>query len=80
MPTVLRVGPYQLGSWSRENNEPPPVHVRRDRCVAKYWLEPNVEFADNIGFAVHELTQIRRIVIEYRDRLLEAWNDHFGKR
>jgi hypothetical protein len=77
MPTVLRIGPYRIGFFSRENNEPPHVHVRRDRFRAKYWLDP-VELAENVRFPLHELTDIRAIVEAHRDRLLEAWHDHLG--
>lgn len=77
MPNVLRVGPYRIGFWSRENNEPPHVHVWRDRSVAKYWIDPIVEFADNQGFSKHELTTIRSIVETHREQLLEAWHEHF---
>lgn len=30
MPTVLRVGPYQIYFYSHEPNEPPHVHIDRD--------------------------------------------------
>ena len=79
MPTVLRIGPYRIGFWSRENDEPPHVHVRRDRFGAKYWLDP-VELADNVRFPLHELTTIRGIIETHREQLLEAWNDHLGKK
>jgi hypothetical protein len=77
MPIVLRIGPYRIGFWSKENNEPPHVHVRRERFVAKYWLNPRVEFADNRGFAPHELRAIRRIVEQHRELLLKAWHEYF---
>ncbi|MBV8781331.1 MAG: DUF4160 domain-containing protein [Phycisphaerae bacterium] len=79
MPTVLRIGPYRIGFWSRENDEPPHVHVRRDRYGAKFWLSP-VELAENVRFPLQELTIIRKIVEANRERLLEAWNEHFGKK
>jgi hypothetical protein len=60
-----------------EGTEPPHVHVRRERFVAKYWIDPLVELADNQGFAEHELSRIRRIVEQHRGRLLEAWHEHF---
>jgi hypothetical protein len=76
MPTVLQIGPYRIGFWSKENDEPPHVHVRRDRFRAKYWLNP-VMLADNVRFPRHELTIIRGIVEEHRERLLRAWHEHF---
>lgn len=55
MPIVLRIGPYRFGFFSGEGTEATHVHVVRDDCVAKFWLEPQVEFADNKGFSRHEL-------------------------
>jgi hypothetical protein len=55
MPTVLRVGPYRFFFYSRENAEPPHIHVDRDDDYAKFWLDP-VALASNRGFRAHELT------------------------
>lgn len=77
MPTVLRIGPYRFYFWSHELNEPPHIHVDRDECSAKYWLQP-VTFARNIGFKGHELRRVEAIVIEHEHEFLEAWNEHFG--
>ncbi|HWP07532.1 MAG TPA: DUF4160 domain-containing protein [Polyangiaceae bacterium] len=76
MPTILRNGPYRFYFHSHEPNEPPHVHVDRDRCSAKYWLEP-VELAVNLGFSAVELARIRRVLISERETLLEAWHDYF---
>ena len=40
MPKALKDGPYRFFFWSRENNEPPHVHVRRERFEAKFWIPP----------------------------------------
>jgi len=77
MPTVLKVGPYSFVFFSSDEGEPPHIHVKRDRQVVKFWLEP-VGLARNIGFAQHEVNRIERLVIEHRDHLLEAWHEHFG--
>jgi hypothetical protein len=49
MPLALRFGAYRFFFWSRENNEPPHVHVKREKMEAKFWLEP-VEIAQKLGF------------------------------
>lgn len=67
--------PYRFFFWSRENNEPPHVHVQRERVEAKFWLEP-VELAENWGFARHELNVVSRLVEQYRDQILEKWHEH----
>ena len=77
MPTVLRHGAYHIYFYSHEPNEPPHVHVDRDRLSAKFWLNP-VSLARNLGFSARELRQVERIVKENQTDLLEAWNGYFG--
>ena len=79
MPTVLRIGPHRFFFYSNEGTEPPHVHVRRDRNLAKFWLAP-IALASVTGFAAHELRRIERHVAENRERILEVWNEHFGGR
>ena len=78
MPDALRIGPYRFFFWSRENSEPPHVHVKRDQLEAKFWLEP-VEVAQNWGFRRHELNRIAKLVEENQEALLESWNEFFGQ-
>jgi hypothetical protein len=61
MPTLLRVGPYPFHFYSRENGEPPHIHVTRDDIEAKFWLQP-ISIAANHGFGAAELNQVRRYV------------------
>lgn len=77
MPTVLQDGPYSFVFFSSDRGEPPPIHVKRDREVAKFWLHP-VSLAKNKGFREHELNEIARLVVRHQERLLEAWHDYFG--
>lgn len=76
MPTVFRIGAFSFIFFSSDRPEPPHIHVKRDRDIAKFWLEP-VALAKNRGFKEHELNQLKRLVVENRERILEAWNDHF---
>ena len=78
MPSAFRHGPYRFFFWSKENHEPPHVHVKWERMEAKFWLHPLVELAENWGFAPHEFNVVRRLVEEDRELLLESWDDHFG--
>lgn len=77
MPTALRDGPYTFVFFSSDRNEPPHIHVKRDRQIAKFWLEP-VSIAKNRGFNDHELNQVERLVVQYQQALIEAWHDYFG--
>ena len=76
MPVVLRIGPYIFFFYSLENNEPPHIHIRREKKRAKFWLEP-VELHSAYGFPPFELNRLAKMVEENRKLFLEAWNDHF---
>jgi hypothetical protein len=77
MPSVLRIGPYRFFLVSTDFGEPPHIHVRREKMVAKFWLDP-VALQKAGGFSRSELTKIARLVVEHREQLLESWNEFFG--
>ena len=77
MPTVLVDGPYSFVFFSSDKGEPTHIHVKRERWVAKFWLDP-VVLATNRGFAGHELNLIARLVVKHEPTLLEAWHEYFG--
>ncbi len=76
MPVVLRIGPYVFFFYSQENNEPPHIHIRRDKKKAKFWLDP-VELHSSDGLRPHEINRLAKLVEENRTLFLEAWNDYF---
>ena len=78
MPTVLRVGPYRFHFYSREENEPPHIHVARDDFEAKFWLRP-VALAVNYGFARSELQKVTGLVEENCQQLLSAYIEWHGQ-
>lgn len=78
MSTVLRVGPFRFHFYSDEGNEPAHVHVRRDDCECKYWLEP-ITLAINKGISPHDHRDIERIVFEHQRHLLEKYHEFFRK-
>lgn len=71
MPTVLQVGPYSFIFFSSDRGEPAHVHVKRDRQMVKFWLNP-VTLAKNRGFRDPETNDIARLVKEHQQTLLEA--------
>jgi hypothetical protein len=77
MPTIADIGPYKFFFYSAEGREPPHVHVRRDNSTAKFWLTP-VRLARSRGFNDHELRGIQELIEENHDRIMEAWDEHFG--
>jgi hypothetical protein len=80
MPTLHGIpGPYRLFFVSFDCHEPTHVHVQRERKTCKYWME-TVALASNHGFSPVELNMIRQLLRENRSRILEAWDEHCGRR
>jgi hypothetical protein len=78
MPTVPdSPGPYRVFFYSLDCQEPPHVHVQRERMVCKFWRTP-VVLSTNHGFSPRELHRIRAMMLEQRDHILEAWHAHCG--
>ena len=76
MPTVLRSGPYRFFFYAGDGGEPPHVHVERDNCEAKFWLDP-VRLERSGGYAAKELLRIEQIVTEHHLQLMDSWNGFF---
>jgi hypothetical protein len=77
VPTLRRVGPFRFFFYSNEGSEPPHVHAQHERKIAKFRLEP-VALASTGRFSASELRSIERIVLENRERFLEAWHEFFS--
>ena len=78
MPEVLRTRGFRFFFFSREGHEPRHIHVERAEKYTKYWLEP-IELAESRGFRSHELTALRRMIEEYRDEFIVAWDEHLNR-
>jgi uncharacterized protein DUF4160 len=77
MPTVLRERGYRFYFYSNDRDEPPHVHVQRERKMAKFWLEPII-CGPTYGFRGAELTEIYRLIAQHQELLLQRWYDFFG--
>jgi len=78
MPRIKGIaGPYRFFFTSFDCNEPPHVHVERDKGACKFWLEP-IELARSHGLSAQELNVIRRTIMNHRIAILGAWHEHCG--
>jgi hypothetical protein len=53
------------------------MHIRRDRHIAKFWLNP-VLLQLTGGLRTHEIRRIERIIEENQAMFMEAWNARFN--
>ena len=45
---------------------------------AKFWIEPEIELADNYGLRAADLQTARRLIEEHETEIRDAWDRHFG--
>lgn len=76
MPTIFELGPYRFFFYANDINEPPHVHIRRERYKAKFWLNP-VKLQQSGGVNRNEINRIQRLIEENEKRLLREWNEYF---
>lgn len=77
MPTVLRSGPYRFYFYAGDQDEPPHVHVERDDCESKFWLDP-VRLQWSSGFSAKEISRVEKLILEHQQTLLDSWNEFFN--
>lgn len=56
------------------------IHIVKAENEAKYWLEPDIELAENFGFSSKELSFIEKILKEDGDDFKIKFARHTGKR
>ncbi len=79
MPTVLRWNGYRFFFYSVDGYEPAHIHVAKNNCQVKIWLN-SLAVAVNIGYSARELNEIICKTRDSRVMFLEQWNDHFADR
>ncbi len=76
-PTVLRHGAFRLYFFSREEARM-HVHVQCPDGEAKFWLEPRIALAQNLGLPVQQVRRAQSLVERHADEIRDAWRKHFG--
>ena len=54
------------------------IHVTHPDGEAKFWLEPSIEPARNIGLSSSKMREAERLVETRKQEIIDAWNNHFG--
>ena len=69
MPTPLIVGSYRFFCYAGDRDEPPHVHIERDKDEAKFWFEP-IRLQSNRGFSRRDINRTQKLVEEHQEQLL----------
>ncbi|MEE2716022.1 MAG: DUF4160 domain-containing protein [SAR324 cluster bacterium] len=83
MPSILSVKGWRIFFFSNEGNEPVHVHCKKGSCVCKYWLLPeqfDIQKAYALGISPRDERELRKILFQHFEELVDAWNIHQRKR
>ena len=76
-PTVFRHKGFRFFFFSKEESRK-HVHVYCGNGEAKFWLEPNIELAENYGLTRKQLGEVHGIIEGRKDEIINAWKKHLG--
>ena len=76
-PTIFREDGFRFYFFSREEMRQ-HVHVHCADGEAKYWLEPQIELAQNAGLSNRQLRAVQSLIKAHEHEVRAAWNKHFG--
>lgn len=77
-PTIFKKAGLRFYFFSRE--EPRMhVHVQGERGEAKFWLEPEIELAQNFGLSRRSIATALRVIRENENEIRNAWQKHFRR-
>ena len=51
--------------------------LKREITLQTFWLNP-VELEDSYGFNAPEINELRKLIIENQQLLINAWNEYFS--
>lgn len=76
-PTVFKEGPYRFFFFSREERRI-HVHVHTADGEAKFWLDPQIELAQQVGMSDKVWKGALALVRSHEQEIRDAWNEHFA--
>lgn len=54
------------------------VHVHGQDGEAKFWIEPDIQLAQNFGLSERQLRTALTLVEAHVNEIRSAWHRHFG--
>ena len=54
--------------------------MQHEKGEVKFWIEPEIELANNYALPENELNEIKLIISEKIDDIRKSWDQHFKNR
>jgi len=75
-PTVFHEDGYRYFFFSREESRM-HVHITSGDGEAKFWLEPDIELANNYHYSRKHLKKVESFIEDHYDEIISAWKQYF---
>jgi hypothetical protein len=82
MPTILLIAGWRLFFYSNEGNEPIHIHAEKAEMECKFWIiidDFDIKEAHSYNLTPAANKEIRKIIFEHFDYIVEQWNKYFNK-
>lgn len=82
MPTILIIAGWRIFFYSNEGMEPIHVHAEKGEMEIKFWIDvENYEIVEAFSFnsSPQLKREIKKIIYEHFDYIVEEWNKFFVK-
>ncbi len=82
MPSILSISGWRLFFFANENQEPIHIHAQKGDMDCKFWI--NVDDFEIVEAFAYNLSpsskrEIKRIIYQHFDYIVEQWNEFFKK-
>ena len=82
MPTILALLGWRIFFYANEGHEPIHIHCKNGDKECKFWIDVenyDIQVAFAFNMSQRDTRQIRKIIFEHFDYIVEQWNE-FQKR
>lgn len=82
MPTIIFILGWRIFFYSNEGNEPLHVHAEKGDMECKFWLFPDsFEISEAFSYNLNPSSkkEIRKIIYDHFDYIVEEWYKYFKK-
>jgi len=83
MPTIILIHGWRLFFYSNEGNETMHIHAEKGDMECKFWLRVE-EFEINEAYSYNltpsERKEIKKIIYNNFDTIVESWYKHFNSK
>ena len=80
MPKVFEIDGYKFFFFSNEGSprERCHIHIRKEKNLAKFWVDTSISLASSYGFTSKELNLLEKYVYENQETIRRLWNEYFN--